>query len=166
MSFDFDPDQFMSQTVDQPLETERTLVPEGEYRLRIGDFTSEAFETFEFTYKKGPNKGEDGKMVNFTCPVIVDDDKVRAALKTEEPRVYHRCTLDFDSDGNLAWGPNRNIDLGKLRHATNQNNPGPWSVSMLRNSPPFMGKIQHRTGKRKDGSPFKIAEIVRFAPIR
>ena len=35
----FDPDAFMQTTVDQPLETEYVLVPQGEYVAMIDDFT-------------------------------------------------------------------------------------------------------------------------------
>lgn len=163
---DFNPEDFMNQTVDQPLQFERTLVPEGEYRAMIDDFTSEAFETFSFTYKKGPRAGSEGQMHKFTCPIVIDDDAVRASMQMDKVRVYQTCTLDFDDQGNLQQGPNRNIDLGKLRHAVGQNNAGPWSIGMLRGAGPFMVKVQHRTGKRKDGTDFKLAEPVRFAPIR
>lgn len=162
----FDPDAFMTENVDQPLMFERTLVPVGEYKASIGDFTSEAFESFEFEYKRGPKAGEKGELRKFNCPIVIDDDKVRAAMQSDQVRVYHVCTLDFDENDKLAWGPNKNIDLGKLRHATGQNGPGSWTVSQLRGAGPFMVKIEHRSGKRKDGSTFTIAEPVRFAPMR
>jgi hypothetical protein len=163
---DFNPEDFMNQTVDQPLDFERTMVPEGEFKGSVGDFTSEAFETITFTYKRGPNAGQEGAMHKFTCPIIIDDPQVAAKMQQETPRVYMNCTLDFDDQGKLEFGPNKNIDLGKLRHAVGQNNAGPWSISMLRGAGPFMVKIQHRTGKRKDGTEFKVAEPIRFAPIR
>lgn len=163
---DFDPDAFMSQTIDQPLETERTLIPVGEFRMSIGDFTRDAFETIEFEYKRGPNAGEQGHFTKFNCPILIDDDGVRKATGLERPQIIFSCNLDLDENGQLLWGPNKNIDLGKLRHATGQNNPGPWSVGQLRGAGPFMGKVAHREGKRKDGTNFKLAEIVRFAPIR
>lgn len=161
----FDPDEFMSATIDQPLEVERTLCPEGEYKARIDDFTRDAFETFEFEYKRGPNAGQQGSMTKFSCPIVIDDDKVKADMGVDKVLVFYQCTLDFDDKGQLAWGKNRNIDLGKLRNAAGQNQPGPWSPSMLRGAGPFMVKVAHRTGKRKDGSPFKVAEIARLAPI-
>ena len=166
MAIDFDPDTFMTQTVDEPLESERTLIPPGEYRMFIDDFNRDAFETFEFTYKRGALAGQEGKMHKFTCPIVVDDEEVKKAMGMERPKIYYQCTLDFDENGQLVTGPNRNIDLGKLRHAVGQNQPGPWAISQLRGAGPFMAKVEHREGKRKDGSRFKIAEIVRFAPIR
>lgn len=166
MTIDFNPEDFMNATVDQPLDDQRTLVPEGEYKMFIDDFTTDAFETFKFEYKKGPNAGEEGSFNKFNCPIVVDDPTVQAKLKQDKVRVYHTCNLDFGEDGKLESGPNKNIDLGKLRTAVNQNAAGPWSINQLKGAGPFMGKVQHRTGKRKDGTPFKVAEIVRFAPIR
>lgn len=167
MSTSFDPNAFMQTTVDQPLETERTLVPEGEYRLFVGDFDSSIFETFEFTYQRGPNAGQPGQMHKATFPIIVDDDAVRTLFGQQEVRVYYECTLDLDPQtGQLSFGPNKNIDLGKLRHAAGQNNPGPWSMGQLRGAGPFMGKIEHREIRRKDGTKFKRAEVTRMSPIR
>lgn len=162
----FNAEDFMTQTIDQPLETERTLVPPGEYKMVIDDFTQEAFETFEFEYKRGPNAGQPGQMTKFGCPCIVVDDKVKADLGMEKVTVFKNITLDFDDTGAIAFGKNRNIDLGQLRHAVGQNNPGPWSIAQLRGAGPFMGRVEHREGKRKDGSAFKIAEVTRVAPIR
>jgi len=162
----FNAEDFMNMTIDQPLEIERTLVPPGEYKMFVADFTSDAFETFEFEYKRGPNAGQQGSMTKFTCPVTIDDDHVKAELQMDTPRIFYQCTLDFDDHGNLEFGKNRNIALGQLRHAVGQNAPGPWNIAMLRGAGPFMGKVEHRSGKRKDGTPFKVAEITRLAPMR
>jgi len=164
----FDPDAFMQETVDQPLAVDRTLCPEGEYRFTIDDFTSDAFQSIEFEYKRGPNAGQPGEMVKFGCPCILQDEKVAQDLGMTKVIVYKNCTLDFDNaTGKLAWGPNRNVDLGQLRNAVGQNAENTtWAPGNLRGAGPFMGRVEHRSGKRKDGSPFKIAEITRCAPIR
>lgn len=163
---DFDPDEFMNSTIDQPLETERTLCPEGEYKAMIDDFTRDAFETFEFEYKRGPNAGQPGSMTNFSIPFVIDDDKVKQSMEMDKVVVFKRVVLDFADGGKaLAWGKNKNIELGKIRKAVGQNNPGPWSPAMLRNAGPLMVKVVHRKGKRKDGSDFVMAEIERVAPI-
>lgn len=162
----FDPEAFMQTTVDQPLEFERTLVPEGEYRLWVDDFDSSIFETFNFEYKRGPNAGQQGSLTKATVPIVVDDDKVRALFQTDKVRVYHECTLDLDPDtGLLLFGPNKNIAVGQLRHAVGQNSPGPWAFPNLRGAGPFMGKIEHREITGKNGK-FKRAVITRMSPIR
>lgn len=162
----FDPDAFMSQTIDQPLETERTIVPAGEYKATIDDFTRDAFQTITFVYKKGPRAGEEGSFTKFNVPFVIDDDKVKAELGMDKVVCFQSITLDFEpGTNNLAWGINKNIDLGKLRKAVGQNNPGPWSAANLRGAGPVMVKVEHRSGKRGDGSEWKNAEVTRVAPI-
>lgn len=167
MSNAFDPDAFMAQTVDATEgDTEFRLVPEGEFKAMIGDFTSEAFERFEFTYKQGPKAGEEGAMVKFTCPfVIADDPKVQAEMGRSSVTVDKQIILDFDSNGGLDFGPNRNVNLNQVRAAVGQNKNGPWSVKDLRGAGPVMVKVVHRTGKRKDGSDFKRAEVDKVVRI-
>jgi len=160
----FDPDAFMQETVDQPLSTERTLVPAGEYKMQIDDFDSKAFQAIPF---KDKLTGEDREFHKFGCPCVILDDKVAQDLGMLKVVVFKNCNLDFDDTGKLAWGPNKNIDLGQLRNAVGQNVPNTvWAPGNLRGAGPFMGKVEHRRGKRKDGSDFEIAEVTRVAPIR
>src|SRR5882762_3929771 len=121
MSPPFDPDAFMETTIDQPLETERKLVPAGEYTLMIDDFTSAAFRTSDFEYKKGPNAGQPGSMTVFNIPMVVQDDKINALFNRDKVLVFKECILDFQDDGQLAWGVNQNVDLGQVRNAVGQN---------------------------------------------
>jgi len=162
---DFDPDQFMSSTIDQPLETERKLCPAGEYKATIDDFTREAFQAIGFTYKKGPRAGEEGTFTKFNVPFVIDDAKVQSTLGMDKVVVYQSITLDLDDSNQLQWGVNKNIDLGKLRKAVGQNNSGPWSPGNLRGAGPVIVKVVHRSGKRQDGSEWKNAEVERVAPI-
>lgn len=160
----FDPEAFMNETVDQPMETERTLCPVGEYPMMIDDFDSKAFQAIPF---KDKQTGEDREFHKFGCPCVVQDPAVAQKLGIARVVVFKNCNLDFGDDGKLAWGPNKNTDLGQLRHAVGQNDRGKtWSPGNLRGAGPFMGKVEHRSGKRKDGSEFVIAEVTRVAPIR
>lgn len=162
-----DPELFMNATVDAPLPTERTLCPPGEYEMYIDDFTKDAFETFEFEYKRGPKAGTPGSMTKFNCPIIVADESVKKTLDMDRVIVFRSMTLEFeDDDITLKKGKNVNIELGQLRHAVGQNHDGPWALSQLRGAGPFKGRVEHREGKRKDGSQFKVAEVTRVAPIR
>src|SRR5580765_1760999 len=76
----FDPEAFMSQTIDAPLETEFLTVPAGEYTATIDDFTSEAFEQINFEYKKGPRAGTPGTMTKFSLPFVIQDEQVKQDL--------------------------------------------------------------------------------------
>jgi hypothetical protein len=163
----FDPDAFMAQTIDaQPGDTEFRLCPEGEYKAMIGDFTSDAFERFDFTYQKGPRAGEQGSMTKFSCPFIIqDDERVLKEMGRPTTTVDNQIILDFDSNGGLDFGPNKNVRLNQVRAAVNQNNAGPWSVKDLRGAGPVMVKVVHKTGKRKDGTDFKRAEVDRVVRL-
>jgi len=162
----FDPDAFMNETVDMPFETERTLVPEGEYRMAVDDFTSDAIQKIDFTYKKGERAGQAGSMTKFNCPIVILDDKVAHDLQLEKVVIYWGINVDLDDNGKLEWGKNKNIALGQLRAACGQNQAGPWSPGQLRASKPFMGKVIHRTIKRDDGTSYPVADIARVMPIR
>lgn len=162
----FDPELFMQQTVDQPMETERTLCPPGDYTMMVDDFEAKrAIEQIDFEYKKGPNAGQPGTMYVFNCPCVVQDDKVKADMDQDRVIVYKRITLDVNADGQLSWGKNKNIDLGQLRHAVGQNHAGTWNISHLRGAGPFVGKVEKREGKRKDGTNFEGREVTRVAPL-
>ncbi len=162
----FDADSFMNETVDQPFETERTLIPESEYRMAVDDFTSDALQTINFTYKKGERAGQPGSFTKFNVPIVILDDKVAHDLQLDKVVVVWSINLDLDDTGKLEWGINKNIALGQLRRACGQNQNGPWSPSQLRGSKPFMGKVVHRTIKREDGTSYKVADIGRVMPIR
>lgn len=162
----FDPEAFMSQTVDQPFETERTLVPEGEYRMAVDDFTSDAVQQIDFTYKKGERAGQPGSFTKFNCPIVILDDKVASDLELDKVVVTWQINLDIDDNGQLVWGKNKNITLGQLRAACGQNQAGPWGIPNLRGSKPFMGKVIHRKIKRDDGTSYAVADISRVMPIR
>lgn len=165
---DFNADDFMNETIDAPLETEIKLVPEGEYRAMIDDFPNDAIQRVDFEYKRGPNVGQPGSMLKFSCPfVIKDDPKVQQALNRDVVKVYKELVLDVDENTKkLDFGVNRNVELGKIRDAVGQNVPGPWGIGRLKNAGPVMVKVVHRTYDRKDGSKGKRAEVDRVIAIR
>lgn len=163
---DFDADQFMTETVDQPLETEFKLCPTGEYRAMIDTFTSEAIENFDFEYKRGPQAGQPGSMKKFTCPFVIDDAAAAAILNRDRVIVTKQMILDIDKDtGRLDFGTNKNIELGRIRDAVGQNNPGPWTIGNLRGAGPVMVKVEHVDFERKDKTKGKRAEVTRVVKI-
>lgn len=165
----FDPNEFMQQTVDTPsegLQTEVILFPAGEYRAMIDNFDGTAFERFEFTYSKGPNAGMPGSMTKLNLPFkVTDDPKLLQVLGKTEGTVRKPINLDFTPEGKLDFGTNRNIELNRVRAAVGQDQPGPWTFTRLAGAGPVMIRVVHRTGKRKDGSDFKVAEVDRVVKI-
>lgn len=161
----FDPETFLTQTVDKPLETDYKLCPTGEYRANIDDFTSEAIEVINFEYKKGDRAGQPGEMVKFTCPFVIDDPKAQQALGTQRVVVGKQMILQMiDGTSEIDFGVNRNVELGRILKAVGI--APPWNVGQLRGKGPLMVRVVHRKGKRKDGSDFEMAEVDRVAPIR
>lgn len=162
----FDPDTFMQQTIDTPLETEYVLVPVGEYVATIDDFTSEAVEQIQFDYKKGARAGTPGVMTKLSLPFVLQDEAVKAELGRDKVTISKQIILDMDDTGGLDFGKNKNVELGRIRAATGQNDPGtPWSIGKLRGAGPVMVKVVHIEFERKDKTKGKRAEIDRVVRI-
>ena|SRR5688572_5996282 len=165
----FDPNEFMQTTVDTPtegLQTELKLCPEGEYRAMIDEFDGSAFDHFTFTYQKGPQAGLPGSMTKLNLPFkITDEPRLMQELGRTETTVRKPINLDFDKDGKLDFGVNRNLELNRVRAAVGQDQPGAWGFAQLRGAGPVMIRVVHRTGKRKDGTDFKIAEVDRVVRV-
>jgi len=112
----FDPDTFMSQTTEESCETTYKPIPEGDYQAVI-------------TKVEGRNpKGNAILDVHWG----IDDPSLGAELGIENPTVRQSVFLDVNDQGALMTGANKNVQLGRLRDAVNQNAPGqPWAPSML-----------------------------------
>jgi hypothetical protein len=162
----FDPDVFMNQTIDQPIQDDWILCPEGEYQAIIDDFNRDAFRTNEFTYQKGPNSGLPGSMTTFNIPWVIQDDRAKAALNREKVVVPQPIILDFASDGSLDFGVNKNVKLGQVRTAVGQNQAGPWTPALLRGAGPCMVRVVHRWVEPKGKPKYQVAEVDRVVPIR
>lgn len=156
----FDADVFMNTTVDEPMATALASVPDGEYTAMVGDFTSEAFKTINYVDKK--TQQPVARQV-LEVPFIIDDDSLKAQLGREQ--VVHRETywLDFDANGKLDTGPDKNVSLGKLRDCLGQNTNAPWAPAMLRNQGPLRIKIVTRADKHDPDK--KYTNITKYAPI-
>lgn len=162
----FDAGAFMQSTIDQPMETEYQLAPETTCQAMIDDFDETAIERIEFTYgEKSKKAGQRGSMVKFNCPFSIQDAAILAQMGREKVNVEWQLILDVNELGQLDWGKDRNVKLGQLREAVNQNQPGPWTISNLKGAGPLMIKIVHETFKRKDGSEGKAARVSRVARL-
>lgn len=155
----FDADSFMNETVDAPMATSLQSIPDGEYQAVIGDFTSEAFKTVTFQNAKH----EEVSRQVLEVPFIIQDAALSAKMEREQ--IVHRESfwLDFDANGKLATGPDKNVRLGQLKDALGQNVPG-WAPSHLRNMGPLLIAIKSKAGTGKnDGKTF--TNITKYAKI-
>lgn len=157
----FDADAFMNTAVDAPMATAMSGVPEGEYVAMVGDFDSSAFKSISYTDKKS------GQQVNrqvLEIPFVIDDANLKAQLGREQVTHRESYWLDFDANGKLDTGPDKNVNLGKLRDALGQNVAGQsWAPAMLRNMGPL--KIVIKTRSDKNDPEKKYTNITKYAKI-
>lgn len=102
--------------------------------------TTEAMETVVPQVPAGPRPGyikefklrqqKEWWLMDVTW--VVTDQESIDATQNPEPKVRQSIFVDFTPDGALDNGKGKNIQLGKLREAVNQNQKGkPWSPGML-----------------------------------
>jgi len=125
----FDPELFMSTSVDAEMATKYDPVPEGEY---TGVIKSVAI--------RNPKEN----MVILDVTWDIDDPALAERLGRESVTVRQSVFLDISDSGGIAVGPNKNVGLGRLREAVGQNNPGPWSPAMLEGAGPARITVEHR----------------------
>lgn len=163
----FDAAAFMQATVDQPMDTEYELCPEGMFPAMIADFDEKAVERVDgFVYKKGPNAGQQGSFVKLNLPFSIQDETVKAQMGRQTVYADYQIILDTNELGQLDWGKGKNVKLGQVRDAVNQNNPGQWNMFNLRGAGPCMIQVAHEEYERKDKSKGKAARVVRVAPMK
>lgn len=130
----FDPDTFMSAEVQGANETEYSPVPAGEWTAYISDV-----KPAERTRKDGT-----GTFVVADVIYTITDERVIKAMEEDEPTCKQSLFLDFEENGALAFGKNKNVQLGKLREAAGQNDPTkPWSFRNLISTGPYKVKVEH-----------------------
>lgn len=120
----FDADSFLSLTIDQPLETRMTPVPEGEYVATIKKLDP----------RTGQSKKDGSEFLVMDVIWEIDDTTgaVKAATGRSPATVKQSMFLERNSSGGIATGAGANLRLGRLREAVGQNTGGPWAPSMLK----------------------------------
>jgi len=111
----FDADQFMSTSTEGAMDTEFTPVPEGEYQAVV----------------KSIKPRESGEYVILDVTWAIDDAEVSEVTGLDNPTVRQSIFLDMTENGGLDMSKGKNIGLGRLRDAVNQNTGGAWSPAML-----------------------------------
>jgi len=154
----FDAGTFMNQTIDAQLDTQIKQCPEGEFRAMIDDFDEKAFRTF--TSQKNGND-----YTVFSPPFVIQDQAVQADLGRDKVVVFHKgMFIDVGVDGGLDFSKGKNVDLGKLREAVNQNVAGqPWSFNHLKGAGPVMVRVVHEADA--NDAEKKYARVTRVTRI-
>lgn len=153
----FDPAAFMN-TPSDPLPTQYEVVPEGEFKMLLDSDP----KMLEVRKVEGVSQktGNPYLFYQLELNCIILDDAVKAKLGREKVTSRMRINLDFDDQGRLQTGPNKNVALGQLREALGQNKPG-WTPQALLGAGPFIGRVKHTSGK--DGATY--ADVVRAGKI-
>lgn len=138
----FNPELFLNSTVEEANSTEYVLVPMGEYVGIIEPISSDNFKSFDI--KRGENAGKKAYRLDLKI-AIQDDTGQLKELLGRAPSVTAGIMLDVKADGSLEFGKGRNVALGRLREAVNQNATGkPWSFGNLAGQPVKI-KVVHDT---------------------
>ena len=123
----FNAETFLNTTHTEAADTSLLPVPEGEYVALSSPVTAESFRDFDI--KRGERAGQKGYAVDLEW--TIDDEKLKAELG-RTPKVRQSIMLDVTAGGGLDFGKGKNVGLGRLREALNQNADGkPWSFAML-----------------------------------
>lgn len=143
----FDPNVFLNQEVSGANEVKYTPIPQGEYGAYIDDLGMDSYEN---------------QPILIVHYALTDVDHLKEALGLEKPTVQDRIFLDTNEDGTIAFGPNKNIRLGRVREAVGQNDPNKtWNFNMLRGAGPVRIMVEHKYHKTTGEGPF--ANVTRVA---
>lgn len=159
----FDADSFMNTTVDSAGSTSLPQTPEGEFRVVIGQMTSENFKTLSVNDSKNP--GQKREAPTLSVPFIIRDQEINKRTDRETIVHYETFWLDFNDKGQLDMGEGKNVKLNQLRDVLGQNVPG-WSPMHLSNAGPLMIAVKHSVGKAGTANEGKtFVNISKFAKI-
>lgn len=114
----FDPATFANTEFTDANSTTLNPIPEGEFVAAIDKTNIRVIE------KSGS--------VILDVTWKIDDAKVAEETGIASPQVRQSVFLDITPSGGLDFGKGKNVQLGRLREALNQNNAGqPWSFGNL-----------------------------------
>lgn len=135
MATNINPDTFSNLVITEAMDTTAPQVPAGDRPM----------------YIKSQKLRQQGEywLMDLMC-VATDQESIEVTGK-DEPIVRGSVFIDFTPEGALDFGKGKNVQLGRLREAVNQNQKGkPWSPGMLVGTS-FTGNVQHRIDK--NGNP-------------
>ena len=124
----FDVSELSEAAVNESNSTIIVPCPEGEFPAVIKKFDIRAWSK------------EDRSGIMLDVHLDIDDANAREVTQRDEVIVRHSCSLDVVKGPNgkpiIDTKPGTNVDLGRLRAATNMNNPGqPFNLNMLIGQP-------------------------------
>ena len=151
----FDPAAFEQMTIDQANETKSTPVPEGDYVALINSVKVDSLEI-----KNGARAGTTVPILRVTYKIDDDTGKLAEELNRDDVLVRQDIWLDVNESGGLAFGPNQNLGLGRLRDAVGFNKPGKaFSFPMLEGQGPVMIHVTVDTNAETGDSYNRVPRV-------
>lgn len=152
----FNAQQFIKSTVSGASSTRYAVIPEGDYSLMLDQRNLDVEKWFtEQTASKGPNAGN--TFITCEVPVEIVDQTLRDKMGQEHVYSRYRFIVDTNAAGEIDMSEGKNVKLGRLREALNQNDKNvPWDPSMLAqaSSVMFKGHLKHSPNKDDPQAPF------------
>src|SRR3990172_1209414 len=153
----FDKEAFLQAEYEEAPDTDRTLFP-------VGEFVAQAIEEFLIIEPKpfvNEKTGvqQDGSPQLQLKLLLREDHAIRIreqfGYDADRPVYFTtRIYLDINPEsGWLEFGPNKNIDLGKIRKALGQNEPGVrWAFTHLKSAGPLAFTVKHESWEKNGKS--------------
>lgn len=151
----FDVSAFENQIVEGANETKTTPVPENDYHATIDSARVKAI-----AISKGERAGQEVPVLEVVYHLHDDTGELNKLLNREKVTVRQDIWLDVNEQGGLAFGPNLNVQLGRLREAVGLNQPGrAFTFKMLEGQGPLIITVTHDT--RDNGDVYNRVQNVR-----
>lgn len=133
----FNPDAFMNEQAAGALSTSFEPIPDGEYKAMIGSDENAV---------KARTTSTGRAVLDVTWELF--DPELAAKLGRDKLTVRQSVFLDITPQGGLDRGKGKNVQLGRIRDALNQNDPTkPWSPQQLRGAGPAVVRVTQRASE-------------------
>lgn len=116
----FDPTAFMNSPLPEANATKRVPLPVAD--AVPAQLVEQKYVSGEV--KEGDHAGKSWYKLNAVFEITDPEYLAKCAGQPEKVKITYGVMLDMNETGGLAFGENKNINLGKLRQATGANEPG------------------------------------------
>jgi len=140
----------LNTSYEAAFESDYTLVPIGVYIA-----TFKGLPSFKLVDPGDVASGQPGRVYGGATLRLHDEELAKAHNSKDPGTVSMPVSVYFDVDpanhNVILFGKNESLDLGRIRDALGQNEPGvPWNLAMLDNAGPVLIKVDETF--RKDAS--------------
>lgn len=127
----FDPQMFLDAEVTGEMSTKYVDVEAGRYNMVVDSLTLR---------RVIPDDPTERPYTFFEAQCVIDGNErqpsgatIKEATGRDQIKARYKGFADFNEAGSLDLGKGRNVAIGALRAAVNQNLPGvPWKLNMLK----------------------------------